>query len=48
MGIDAINIEVPGVGHNGIVRTSEFTTSISQIGYPIRSRRDNMLGWSRM
>ena len=31
MGIDAINIEVPGVGHNGIVRTREFTTSISQL-----------------
>ena len=31
MGIDAINIEVPGVGHKGIWRTREFTTSISQL-----------------
>ncbi len=31
MGIDASNIEVPGVGHNGIVRTRDFTTTISQL-----------------
>ncbi len=31
MGIDAINIEVSGVGHEGIWKTREFTTSISQL-----------------
>ena len=30
-GIDATYIEVPGVGHNGIVRTRDFTTTISQL-----------------
>jgi len=31
MGIDASTIEVPGVGHNGIVRTREFTSTIRQL-----------------
>ena len=30
-GIDAINIEVPGVGHKGLFRTADFTTAISQL-----------------
>ncbi len=30
-GIDATYIEVPGVGHNGIVRTGDYQTAISQL-----------------
>lgn len=31
MGIDATNIEVPGMGHNRIVGSEEFTNSVSQL-----------------
>ena len=30
-GIDATYIEVPGVGHNGIEKTSDYKTAISQL-----------------
>ena len=31
IGIDATYIEVPGVGHNGIVKTNEYLTAINQL-----------------
>ncbi len=30
-GIDATFIEVPGIGHNGIVKTSDYRTAITQL-----------------
>jgi hypothetical protein len=30
-GIDATYIEVPGVGHNGIVKTNEYKAAIDQL-----------------